>query len=678
MTIQSYYNRFNTSKNYDRTMFLAGRGLQSSELNEIQENALYKLKAVGDAIFAEGDVVEGTAIVVNADTGATTIEAGRVYLRGVVRDVPGAQMSVPTDTLVRLGIYYNERTVTELEDPELRDPAVGTRNYQEPGAVRLQAIVSWGYQIDGREDEGEGEFYPVYLVENGALVIQSPPPQLDAVTAGLARYDRESNGSYVVSGFKVQYANIDDSGQMSQQVFVISEGKAHVNGYEIGFPHGLRVRFPEDPDIAEIEAEPHTFQPDAQTGVMRVQVHNAPIHKVERISITAERTVNMTHGAFSGVTDPLPDESIRAVVAVRQGDVLYSVNEDFRLTGGDLDWSPLGAEPAPGSAYQVTYQYRKSVEPSHLDENGFDVVGSVTGTDIFVDYSWKMPRFDVISMDQEGRVQRVKGLAHPWRPSAPSVPDAQLELAVLEQTWVSDVDVKTVSTAIQAVPMSDLEVMRSSIEDLYSLVAEERLRNDANAQEPTAKLGVFVDPFFDDDLRDQGMAQTAAIVDGELTLPIAADIADTQGAGVPELLPYTLEPVLEQLSRTTDMKVNPYQAFEPIPARVTLNAAVDRWTIVDTQWLSPLTQRFSIFSSPLLQESTVGRGRLTREDSRVTRNVLLNTQTAARNELLSTTSQQVEFMRQSTQSFEIDGFAPGERLERVVFDGVEITPLSVS
>ena len=47
--------------------------------------------------------------------------------------------------------------------------------------------------------------------------------------------------------------------------------------------------------------------------------------------------------------------------------------------------------------------------------------------------------------------------------------------------------------------MSDIEAMRESIHDLYSLVAQERLRNDANAQEPSAKLGIFVDPFFDDD-----------------------------------------------------------------------------------------------------------------------------------------------------------------------------------
>lgn len=44
MTLNSYYNRFNPDKEYEKSLFLAGRGLQSAELNETQEYALSKLK----------------------------------------------------------------------------------------------------------------------------------------------------------------------------------------------------------------------------------------------------------------------------------------------------------------------------------------------------------------------------------------------------------------------------------------------------------------------------------------------------------------------------------------------------------------------------------------------------------------------------------------------------------
>lgn len=671
MTLQTYYNRYSPSKNYDRTMFLAGRGLQSSELNEIQENSLQKLRSVGDALFADGDVIEGTAIVVNPDTGDTTIEPGKIYLRGSVKTVGDAAFTVPTNASVRIGVYYKEITVTELEDPGLRDPAVGTRNYQEPGAARLQVTLTWGFESEGITPAGDGEFYPVYNVENGVLIIQSPPPQSDAVTAGLARYDRDSNGSYVVSGLKVRFLESDNG----EQVFVIAEGKAHVNGFEIELSYGLRVRFPEDPDIATIESEPHTFQPDGQ-GVMRLDVNNSPIHVIDRVDITAERSVTITHGAFTGATDPLPDESVLEIVEVTQGATTFDINADYRLTAGDVDWSPAGNEPAPGSSYDVTYRYREQLDPENLDDTGFEISGAVDGTLILVDYQWKMPRFDLITIDQEGTVRRVKGLAHPWRPSVPRSPDGQLDIAFIEQLWKAD-EVNTTSSAIHAIPMSDIEAMRESIHDLYSLVAQERLRNDANSQEPSAKLGIFVDPFFDDDMRDQGEPQTASIVDGELSLPIAAEIAEAAREVDAFTLDFDLEPVLIQELRTGDMKVNPYQAFAPVPAKVRLKLGIDRWTNIETEWSSPITRRFSRFTSPLTRTTIVGGGVRTTVQSRTTRNVLLSVQQSESSELLSSSTRNLEFMREVPQQFEIDGFEPGEELETMLFDGVEITPIEV-
>ncbi len=192
--------------------------------------------------------------------------------------------------------------------------------------------------------------------------------------------------------------------------------------------------------------------------------------------------------------------------------------------------------------------------------------------------------------------------------------------------------------------MNDLEAMKKGINDLYALVATERLRNDANSRDPTAKKGVFVDPFFDDDMRDQGITQTAAIVNRELTLPIEAKVVDVDKSQKPQLLPYELEPVLEQLLQTTEMKINPYQAFDPIPAKVIINMNVDHSTEIKTNWSSPVTREFS---------------------------TTMNSETT---ELLSTTSKDAEFMREVTQNFEIEGFAVGEKLKELKFDGIVIQP----
>ncbi len=178
---------------------------------------------------------------------------------------------------------------------------------------------------------------------------------------------------------------------------------------------------------------------------------------------------------------------------------------------------------------------------------------------VLVDYTWKMQRYDLITIDSKGLSRRIKGISHSWRPSIPKAPSGQLALAHVHQTWKEKP--KVINSAIHAVPMNDLENMKKGINDLYALVAQERLKNDANSRDSTSKKGMFVDPFFDDDMRDQGIKQTAAIVNKELTLPISVTVVDVDKSTKPYLLPYELEPVLEQLLQTKYMKINPYPSI---------------------------------------------------------------------------------------------------------------------
>ncbi|WP_265030404.1 DUF4815 domain-containing protein [Wolbachia endosymbiont (group B) of Athalia cordata] len=644
MTLNAYYNRFNPDKEYEKSLFLAGRGLQSAELNETQEYALSKLKGIGDAIFRDGDVVTGSNCIIDRETGKVTLERGKIYLRGAVRKVEKEEFVIPLSTIVRIGVYYVESTITELEDANLRDPAVGTRNYQEVGAARLKVSTIWGYQAEGLSPRfSEGEFYPIYNIENGVLIEHSPPPQANIVTTALARYDKEANGSYVVNGLEViclQREEGDEKGK--KKIFVINEGKAHVDGYEIELPHSIRVSFDEDPDIKSVESEPHTFQPNSQR-VMELKVNDFPINEIKKVDITVQKTITITHGSYSGAVDPIPDSAVLEIIQVKQGNVIYENSIDYKLNAGNVDWSLPGKEPAPGSSYQITYRCRTHVSPEDISEQGCKVRGAVDNSLVLVDYTWKMPRYDLITIDSKGVVRRIKGIAHPWRPSMPKAPSGQLLLCYIHQTWKNGEKegVKIVNNAIHAVPMNELEAMKKGINDLYALVAEERLRNDANSREPTTKKGVFVDSFFDDDMRDQGISQSAAIVNRELVLPIDVEVADIEKGGERYLLPYKLEPVLEQLLQTKGEKINPYQAFDPVPAQITLNKNIDHWTEVTTNWKSPVTRVFN-----------------TRETT----------------ELLSSNSYETEFMREAVQNFEIEGFEPNEKLKEVKFDGIFIQP----
>lgn len=646
------YDRTDPSKNYGKHLFRAGKGLQSAELNEIQTVAQQRHAALGDALFKDGDLVKDCQCNVDETTGDTNLNSGLLYLRGEVRAVAAAAFTVSTDQILSIGVWLHDTTVTELQDPELRDPAVGTRNYGEAGAARLKTTATWGWEDDG----GLGDFYPVYTVDHGVLLSKEAPPAFDSMTQAIARYDRDSaGGRYIVDGLTVK-ANYDRA--LAKLVTIVSEGSARVNGYPITLGRGVRITENADPDLKAITGEPHIYSPIGAD--MRVELDSAPLISIQRVQATVQKTVSLTHGGYSGAADPLPDNAVLAIIEVKQGATTYTPGTDYTLNSGNVDWSPAGAEPAPGSTYQVTYQYITTSDftVTSIDDYGFTISGPVPGSAFTVDYTFAMPRIDAIVLDTQGRITRLKGVASQYTPAAPSIPETQLKIGSLYHDWFGDP--RIIRDAVAVLPMNELQSLRGMVWDLFDLVAQERLRNDVALSDPSAKRGVFVDPFTNDNLRDAGLTQNLAIIGGELMLPINGTVTDLTLTGVAKdraaLLDYTLETVVEQPFRTGSMLVNPYMAFEPIPATVALKPAVDFWTSVETVWTSPITERFT----------SVAFG-----------GIGSNVQVTTTNELVSTATVDAEFLRPIDVEFTVRGFGPGEILSSMTFDGIPVTPVEI-
>jgi hypothetical protein len=646
--LAGYYNRFDPALRYDEILIRAGKGVQGAEINEIQSTLIDRMSRIANAVFRDGFVIRGTPPTIDAATGQTVCPASAVYLRGAVREVPARTFTIATAGLVRIGIYLLEEVITELQDPTLRCPAPNTRNYNEPGGGRLRITPTWG-----REGEGLiGVFYPVWTVVDGQLLNQSGGDGGDAFSEALARYDRESNGNYIVDGLSVTALGLSGGGN----AFSVKAGVGNIFGYKLDKPTATRLLYAEDPDLELVEAEPDTFT-GTTGGTATIQLNRAPVSTINEVVITREKTVTITRGGFTGGQDALPDVSVLSIISVEQHPTIYQSPRDYFLNGDKVDWSPSGGgaiEPAPGSTYTVTYRYLGNVTPSNLDLQAgtFDVTGAVNGTLVLTDYQWKLPRYDRICIDRQGNFARVKGISSRFTPLPPSVASNLLVLATIRHRWGLTPEVE--NDGVRAIPFDQLEKMRSLIVDLFDLVAVERLRSDVSSREPSSKRGVFVDPFLDDDMRDQGIAQTAAIVDGTLQLPIAPTIYRApDNNGQDWMLPYTEEIILEQGRVTGSSPINPYQAFDPIPAAVTLTPSVDRWTNIETIWSSPITQAF-VF---LFGAARVG----------------LTTATT-RTELLSESRRPAQFLRQITVSFVVDGFDPGEALTLLEFDGINVTP----
>ena len=186
MTLAGYYNRFDAADRYDEILFRAGKHSQSAELNEVQSTLIDRLKRIADAVFKDGAVISGTPPTISGTT--INCPLSLIYLRGAVREIPARTFTIATTGLVRVGVYLLSEEITEVQDADLRNPAVGTRGYTEPGAGRLRVTATWGREGDG----STGVFYPVWTVIDGALLSQAGANTGDAFSEALARYDRES------------------------------------------------------------------------------------------------------------------------------------------------------------------------------------------------------------------------------------------------------------------------------------------------------------------------------------------------------------------------------------------------------------------------------------------------------------------------------------------------------
>lgn len=637
--IDETYNQHDPAKGYDRLLFRPDRILQSSELNEMQSITLQRLRAVADRIFKEGDLVAGASCTVNASTGTAACAAGQVYIAGAVRHVPAADLQISVTGLVTIGVWLTTERITADEDPALLNPALGMHGYAMPGADRERVRVVWGQSA-----KQAGNFYPIFVIEDGQLRPREAPPYIDSISRAIERYDLDSvGGHYIVRGMHVVQSPDTTSGE---QVYTISEGAVRIAGRSLDMPASRRMLHKATPDLLTVDSEPHT-----STGVaaQTVLFDRWPMVGKPVVRITVRSVKTITHGSFEGTADPLPDTSVIQLEKIVQGTTTFAAGTDYKLTAGRVDWSPGGAEPAPGSTYTATYQHIITATVSSITSRSFVVTGALPGTQILVSYTAALRRWDRLVMSADGRFDWIKGISAEWSPQPPRVPQGYLSLATVYQTW--DEQRRLVPDGVRMVDMQTLSDYATRLDTLRVDQAEMRLALDMAGRHTGIKKGLFADPFLTDDMRDAGQPQTGAIMHGALQLPVTVTVSQVGQLTARQYLPHSHTTVLGQWSNTGSMLINPYLTFDKLPVDMTLTPAVDRWSEVTTRWASPLAQSFF-----------EGSGNATREKRRSTETVTL-----------SETATALAFLREIEVQMDC-AFGPGERVTRCTFDGIALTP----
>lgn len=613
--------------------------IQAAELTEVQTVMRGRQGRLGRLIAKDGDRVRGAEAIIDREAETVTLTEGEIYLGGDVLPVAAAVLEdVPMEGRVTIGVRLTKDWVTAEDDPSLYGLVPGADSELEPGAAREIHAIAWALSDDG----GAGAFHPVYLLQDGTILSQTPPPALDGMMQALRIYDRP-HGNYIVKGCAVTALGAS----AGAQVFSIAQGEANIDGVKITRFAALRHVEEEDWDSGAVPGETHTYPGGAS---YTFAVDNFPIDEISSILLTKEKTVAVTRGAIAHGLDGLPDTSVVSIEEVSQGATTYVAGTDYLRTGNSVDWAPAGAEPAGGSTYNVTYRYRASVEADSFDDREITVSGGAAGGDIIAAYTWKLPRVDRLCIDTIGQAIYLRGVSAAANPWAPVPPATLLSLAEIRNDWMGTPTV--VNSRVKSVDYELMWRFFDMLEDHSRLIQLERIKSGIDARDPAAHRDMFVDPLIDDSMRDEGEDQTAAIGDGMMQLPIAVTVHFGELAG-PVMLPYAEEVLVEQPLITHCAKINPYQNFKPLPGALALSPASDFWTVSQVEWTSPVTLEFqrgvASAGSPLEASSTAV-------------------------ELAAQRREAAQFLRTIEVSFTVRGFGAGEELETLMFDGIDVKP----
>lgn len=614
-----YYDDYDPSKNFTKVAAVPGRVAQAREINQMQSILLDHMGRIGNATLSNGTIVSGCSL--NIVSRIATLSAGKIYLEGLVRDIPETNVTIQGTGIEYIGAKIVQTIVTEEIDNSLLDPAVGYKNYGKAGAHRIKETV----QIVVVNDATIGEAIKIYTLNNGEIVksdttntvVSSNSSLPDNLYDILAKRTYDENGSYKVSGFElIDKESDNDSGI----VVAVSQGKAYVNGYETTKLSSTNLNIEYATKTRTLLNEPKVYREEA----LDYNLIQVPAKSLIRVTSVIEVTEDVVRGDVHGSGDSLKNTSIVSIENVVSGDKTYTKGTDYILLDDQVSWSPAeGEEPSSGITYTVTYRYNKDMvigtdvilvneynEESEKFESKIRFLNKnllpVNNTTTLVDYEYYLARQDLVTLDQNGEFHIIKGV--PNKENLLNSPKNQDQT----QTEIGTVTIKAGYSGRNADPhLKNIKVetggfsrlsqealgkMKKRVEDLEYDTALTDLDKEAAEGESATKLrGVFTDGFIGFSKADTGSHLFNCSFDldsQELTLPLNQTVNDVRPnelisetkiskLGTVYMAPYEDEVALFQQYATEPMLVNPYAVYNNM-ALLKLSPAVDNWMDTST------------------------------------------------------------------------------------------------
>lgn len=501
----AYFTRFYQTIPYNRIAFLAGKVLQSSELDELQSqiyrdiSSLSRLGSEKDGIFLTGGVshVIGSNIELDRST---------VYLDDMTIEIPKATLAVK-DSIQRIGIHSKYEVITYTEDENLRDIAKGTANHNKPGSARIKTTSVWAEEPVGVLPNTES-FYPVYVYEKGTLTAISDQSNEKVETLEFS----------VLRGLLVSYKDYLTS--MSRTALNISEGRIKINSEILTLQNNSVLYLEGLTETTKITNEILLYD----NRKIRHGLKNKGVSKIDTIAVLKKQEDRVIRSSTQNSSDPLSKPNVNKILSVTKGNVIYTEGSDFYRLSNSISWNLPGAEPAAQEEYLVVYEYldyNLTVYPN-ADAESIDIpnnLGILNESKIYVSYTYFTPRKDTVYINNNGQVGYIKGSPSISNAVAPKVPAslgvklAEVLLRYGQRPVIENTNIDVGTSRSLAAMSSELDDLRFKVE---ALTSSEQIRNAVRVP----PRGLWSDPLLNNEKRSDENEQNAWTFGGTLQTSI--------------------------------------------------------------------------------------------------------------------------------------------------------------
>lgn len=215
-----------------------------SQQRAFDPDEVLTIRTATDAVIAT--IAVANSVYNPAGTGyAVSVSEGVIFNKGFfVRVEPQTIVvskydNTPED--VSIGFFTRENITTSDSDVTLFDNALGSTNFNAPGANRLKLTANLVIRaVDTTTSVANTvNFFSLVDFNSGRPVIKSTDPQYARLGSELARRTFEESGNYIVNPFELSIAS--NTTNANNLVLEISPGIGYVQGYRVEYGDTNRV-----------------------------------------------------------------------------------------------------------------------------------------------------------------------------------------------------------------------------------------------------------------------------------------------------------------------------------------------------------------------------------------------------------------------------------------------------